>query len=32
VALADEIGGFIKDKGFAAKVIHRDVGRSTVAE
>jgi UPF0042 nucleotide-binding protein len=29
VALAEEIGTFIKDKGFGAKVIHRDVGRST---
>jgi UPF0042 nucleotide-binding protein len=29
VALADELGAFIKDKGFAVKVIHRDVARST---
>lgn len=28
VALADEIGLFIRDKGFAAKVIHRDVART----
>ncbi len=29
VALADELGAFIKDKGFSVKVIHRDVARST---
>ena len=29
VALADELGGFIKEKGFGVKVIHRDVERST---
>ena len=29
VALADELGAFIKEKGFGAKVIHRDVARST---
>ncbi|MGH2734275.1 MAG: RNase adapter RapZ, partial [Actinomycetota bacterium] len=27
VALAEEVGRFIEDKGFAAKVIHRDVDR-----
>lgn len=29
VVLADELGAFITEKGFAVKVIHRDVGRST---
>ncbi len=29
VVLAEILGGFIKEKGFAAKVIHRDVNRST---
>jgi len=31
VALADELGAFIKDSGFAVKVIHRDIGRTTSA-
>ena len=31
VVLAEEIGAFIRDKGFAATVIHRDVERSPVA-
>jgi UPF0042 nucleotide-binding protein len=31
VVLAEEIGMFIRDKGFAAKVIHRDVEHSPVA-
>ncbi len=30
VVLAEEIGNFIRDKGFAATVIHRDVERSPV--
>ena len=31
VVLAEEIGAFIRDKGFAATVIHRDVARPPVA-
>lgn len=31
VVLAEEIGAFINDKGFSAKVIHRDVERAPVA-
>lgn len=31
VVLAEELGAFIKDKGFAATVIHRDVHRPPVA-
>lgn len=31
VVLAEEIGAFIRDKGFAATVIHRDVDRPPVA-
>lgn len=31
VVLAEEIGRFIRDKGFSAKVIHRDVERGPVA-
>lgn len=31
VVLAEEIGRFITEKGFSAKVIHRDVGRAAVA-
>lgn len=30
VVLAEEVGGFIRDKGFSAKVIHRDVERAPV--
>ena len=31
VVLAEAVGAFIRDKGFSAKVIHRDVGRAPVA-
>jgi UPF0042 nucleotide-binding protein len=31
IVLAEEIGSLIRDKGFAAKVIHRDVDRAPVA-
>jgi RNase adapter protein RapZ len=29
VVLAQEIGAFINDKGYPARIVHRDVGRST---
>jgi len=31
VVLAEQVGAFIRDKGFSAKVIHRDVARAPVA-
>ena len=32
VVLAEEIGSFIQDKGYSAKVIHRDVERATQSQ
>lgn len=32
VVLAEEIGAFIRDKGFSAKVVHRDVEREPVPQ
>ena len=31
VVLAEEIGAFVREQGFAAKVVHRDIDRSQVA-